>query len=138
MGPSGSAGFGCDGRELLERPQPGGLGAGVVGDLLGGRLAGAAVEQTDGAALGGAAGARHAGRARAAAPLGGQEPVLHDAILAGVVAQDDDAAARSEPLDGGVEGDRQDLELAVDLDAQRLEDPLGGMAAGAAGRCRDG
>ena len=49
-----------------------------------------------------------------------------------------DAAAGAVRLDRLVEGGGQGVELAVDLDADRLERALGRVAAGAPGRRRDG
>ena len=81
--------------------------------------------------------ARQAGRARAAAGGGVAEPVLHDAVLARVV-REHGAAAAGRDLDRLVDRRTEDLELAVDLDADRLERALGRMATAAAGGRRDG
>ena len=54
-----------------------------------------------------------------------------------VVRQHDDASAHGEGVDRRGQRTPQDLELGIDLDPQGLEGPLGRIAAGAAGRCRD-
>ena len=67
--------------------------------------------------------ARHVGRG----DLG--ERALGDAVLERVVGQDDDATAGRQDLERGRQGAAADAELVVDLDAQRLERPLGRVAA---------
>jgi hypothetical protein len=69
--------------------------------------------------------------------LGG-EGLLHDAVLEGVEADHDQPATDGERLDGGGQRAGQHTELVVDLDAQGLERPLGGVAPGAPGGGRDG
>ena len=66
------------------------------------------------------------------------EALLDDAVLARVVGEHGDAPAGREASMACVEGVGQHVELAVDLDADRLERALGRVAAGAAGRRRDG
>ena len=85
-------------------------------------------------------------RARPAAPAGptgvvsrGQrgEGLLDDAVLQRLVGQHDDPAADAQRVERGRNGGAQRVQLAVDLDAQRLEGALGRVAAVAAGRGRD-
>ena len=65
---------------------------------------------------------------RTGAPLAdSRKRVLHDAVLERVVADDRDPAARSEPRDRRATGLFERVELAVDLDSQSLEGPLGGV-----------
>jgi hypothetical protein len=66
------------------------------------------------------------------------QAILHDAVLTRVVREDRDAAAGSEHVDGLVDAAGQDVELAVDLDANGLEGALRRMAAATTGRRRDG
>jgi hypothetical protein len=54
-----------------------------------------------------------------------------------VIRQDGEPATGNERADRLVERDRQRLELAVDLDPDRLEGALGGMASGPPRRSRD-
>lgn len=62
---------------------------------------------------------------RAGAPVRERgEHLLDDAILERVVADDRDPAARVEPADSGIEAAPKHVELAVHLDAQRLERAL--------------
>ena len=75
------------------------------------------------------------GRTRAAAALGGDE-ALHDAVLQRVIADDREAAAVAQHVDGRLKRYRQSLEFAVDRDAQRLEDARRRVDATAAARRR--
>ncbi len=78
---------------------------------------------------------RQLGRADAAATLGLEEP-LDDPVLERVVAEDDEAAPGSEEVEGGCQTGRQRVELLVDGDPQRLEDPGRGMRPAAEARVR--
>src|SRR5690606_21853537 len=53
----------------------------------------------------------------------GQESLLHAPVLAGVKAEDGDAAAGPEAAREDAQQRVERTELVVDLDAQRLEDP---------------
>ena len=117
--------------DLLDDPQPCRGGATVAVALGGARALGNAAHEADG--LHRSAHARQVGRALAGAG-GDGEPLLDDAVLTGVVREHGDAAARARRLDGLVERVGQHVELAVDLDPNRLERPLRRMSAGAAGR----
>ena len=55
-----------------------------------------------------------------------------------MIGEDGDASTRCRQLDGCVEGRRQDLELAVHLDPDRLERALGRVPSGAPGGGGDG
>ncbi len=74
---------------------------------------------------------RQAGRR--AVRRAGREDGLGDAVLEGVVGEDDDPAADGERLDRGGQGSLPDRELGVDLDPQGLERPLGRVPSGALG-----
>ena len=58
------------------------------------------------------------------------EPLFDQPVLARVVGEDSGATTGRQPPDGIVQGAREDVELVVDRDADGLEDPAGGMAAG--------
>ena len=62
---------------------------------------------------------------------------LHDLVLERLVAHDDDPAADGERVECGRHRPAQHAELVVDLDAERLEGALGGVATGTAGGGRD-
>ena len=110
-------------------------GAQVALGLVRGRRPGAPLEQADGGL--GTAGARQARRADAAAGLRVAQLLLHQPVLERVVRHDRQTATGSERRHGAVEGVRELVQLAVHLDADRLEGALGGVAAAAAGRCGD-
>src|SRR5581483_10010173 len=86
----------------------------------------------------GPADARQPGRARAVTVGRVAERLLHDPVLAGVVTENRTPAARGKRVDGLSERVRENHELVVDLDAERLERTLRGMSAPAAGRCGNG
>src|SRR6476646_915240 len=65
---------------------------------------------------------RHFGGTDTATPLGGEE-AFDDAVLQGVVAEDDEAAAGPEEVDRGGEPRLESIEFLIDRDAQGLEDP---------------
>ena len=65
------------------------------------------------------------------------DEALDDAVLERVVADDNEAPAHAQDLDRGLEGQRERLELAIDRDAECLEDARGGMDAPPPAR-RDG
>ena len=85
-------------------------------------------------------GAAHAGQVGRAVARARRlaEALLDDAVLAGVVREHGDAPAGRGRLDRRVERRRQGVELAVDLDADRLERARRRVAAGAPGRRGDG
>ena len=124
----GSCRVRCSCCEPPGRPQPGAAGARVVGHLLlaGDAVAGRPTRASRGCAAADAHG--ELGRADAALPLARHE-ALDDAVLERVVADDAEPPVRREQVEAGLERGRQRLQLAVDLDAQRLEDPRGGMDA---------
>src|SRR5205085_7417845 len=76
------------------------------------------------------------GRADAALRPLGQE-ALHTAVFKRMEGNPCKSAFRSEQLPGGGQGAVELVELAVDRDAQRLEGPLGGVAAAEARRRGD-
>ena len=106
----------------------------VVVPLFGRRGASNAAHEAHG--LHRAAHAGQLGRAFARAGLGA-ELLLDDPVLTGVVREHRDPAARHDGLDRRVDRRRQHIELAVDLDTDRLERALGWMTTGAPGRCGD-
>src|SRR5262249_29687690 len=71
--------------------------------------------------------------ARAAPRRRPPKAVFDDAVLTRVIREHDAATTRNEQLDGVVEGVAEDVELTVDLDADRLERATGRVAAVPAG-----
>ena len=108
------------GGEALGGPQAGAPGAWVGLDL-----AAVGVSERSGQEAQAGVPAAHADRelggTDAAASLGGEE-ALDDPVLERVVAEDDEAAARPEQVEGGGEALLERVELLVDGDPQRLED----------------
>ncbi len=121
----------CD---AFDHPQPGGRGTAVDRSFGLGRPLGDPADDADG--LDGVA---HAGQVVGAlAGTGGdREAFLGDPVLPRVVRQHGDAAAGLGGVDGLVDRVGQGPEFVVDLDADRLERALGGVAAGPPGRSRD-
>src|SRR5450759_4333557 len=124
---------GCS--DLLRDPQLGAARTRIAFDLVRGRHDGLARDDPD---------YRHSsahahgqvGRARAA-PRQFVEDGLDDPVLEGVVRDDRDPDSGSQPPDCGVDGAVEDLDLPVDLDAQRLEGPAGRVGPAASRRRRD-
>ena len=114
--------------------QPRRRGTAVVVLLLVRRCASNAAHQPHG--LHRAADAGQLGRAFAGARRR-PELLLDDPVLARVVRQHRDPPTRHDGLDRRVDRRRQRVELAVDLDADRLERPLGGMTARTSGGRRN-
>src|SRR3954447_24132961 len=109
--------------ELDGRSQAGGFRTAVPCDLVGGRLAGTSSDQANRA--NGVTDARQAGWAGAPSGRCLAQAILHDPVLARVVREDGDPTIGSKCVDRRVDRLRQDLEFAVDLDADGLERALG-------------
>ena len=117
-----------DGRRICpyDGPQPGALGAGVGGDLRRRRLACAAKDEL--MTHHGTADTRQAGRAHAPAAGRVGKDLLGQAVLARVVTDDRAHAPDLQVRQGRGQGGLELAELVVDLNAQGLEDPAGGVA----------
>ena len=121
--------------QLLRHAQLGAAGAGVARYLIGRGDDGLSGKHLEYRLL-----AAHAHRkiGRAGATVReALEHILDDAVLKRVVADHADAPAGVRPADGSFQAAFQNVELAVDFDAQGLERALGRVSASAARACWD-